>query len=395
MYAYTMEHICSYGVTLHSPFEVIGETPLGLRVNAYVSGGTVEGPRIRGEFLPVGGDWLTVRSDGVGVLDVRATIRTHDEALIYVQYQGVLELGDDGYAGRQSAAARADPLGAAVPQRAPGVPLGEPAAVRQYRRGRFCLGQRELRRLRPGLKQGPRAWRDMPSPATSFDQIKRRGGGVRQNPSRRANDPRSIRMAHPLAGHPAPKEYLTDIPALLAAYTGRQPDADDPAQRVAFGTSGHRGSALAGSFNEAHVLAIAQAVCDYRAQAGISGPLYLGKDTHALSAPAERSALEVLAANGIDTRMQAGEGFTPTPVISRAILAWNRAAGAPRADGIVITPSHNPPPDGGIKYNPPHGGPADTDITGWIEARANALMAAGNRDVKRVPCAQALAAAGE
>ena len=200
-------------------------------------------------------------------------------------------------------------------------------------------------------------------------------------------------MPHPLAGQPAPKEYLTDIPALLAAYAERQPDANDPAQRVAFGTSGHRGSALAGSFNEAHVLAIAQAVCDYRAQAGIDGPLYLGKDTHALSAPAERSALEVLAANGVDTRMQADDGYTPTPVISRAILAWNRAASAPRADGIVITPSHNPPPDGGIKYNPPHGGPADTDITGWIEARANALMAGGNRDVKRVPYAQALAAA--
>ncbi len=200
-------------------------------------------------------------------------------------------------------------------------------------------------------------------------------------------------MPHPLAGQPAPKEYLTDIPALLAAYAERQPDANDPAQRVAFGTSGHRGSALAGSFNEAHVLAIMQAVCDYRAQAGIDGPLYLGKDTHALSAPAERSALEVLAANGVDTRMQAGDGYTPTPVISRAILAWNRAASAPRADGIVITPSHNPPPDGGIKYNPPHGGPADTDITGWIEARANALMAGGNRDVKRVPYAQALAAA--
>ena len=200
-------------------------------------------------------------------------------------------------------------------------------------------------------------------------------------------------MPHPLAGQPAPKEYLTDIPALLAAYAARQPDIDDPAQRVAFGTSGHRGSALAGSFNEAHVLAIAQAVCDYRAQAGIDGPLYLGKDTHALSAPAERSALEVLAANGVDTRIQAGDGFTPTPVISRAILAWNRAAVAPRADGIVITPSHNPPPDGGIKYNPPHGGPADTDITGWIEARANALMAAGNRDVKRVPYAQAMAVA--
>ena len=200
-------------------------------------------------------------------------------------------------------------------------------------------------------------------------------------------------MPHPLAGQPASKEYLTDIPALLAAYAGRQPDTGDAAQRVAFGTSGHRGSALAGSFNEAHVLAIVQAVCDYRAQAGIAGPLYLGKDTHALSAPAERNALEVLAANGVDTRIQAGDGFTPTPVISRAILAWNRAASAPRADGIVITPSHNPPPDGGIKYNPPHGGPADTDITGWIEARANALMAAGNRDVKRVPCAQAIAAA--
>ena len=200
-------------------------------------------------------------------------------------------------------------------------------------------------------------------------------------------------MPHPLAGQPAPKEYLTDIPALLAAYAGRQPDTGDAAQRVAFGTSGHRGSALAGSFNEAHVLAIVQAVCDYRAQAGIAGPLYLGKDTHALSRPAERSALEVLAANGVATRIQPGDGFTPTPVISRAILAWNRAASAPRADGIVITPSHNPPPDGGIKYNPPHGGPADTDITGWIEARANALMAAGNRDVKRVPCAQAIAAA--
>jgi phosphoglucomutase len=200
-------------------------------------------------------------------------------------------------------------------------------------------------------------------------------------------------MRHPLAGHPAPKESLADIPALLAAYAERQPDIGDPAQRVAFGTSGHRGSAFAGSFNEVHVLAITQAVCDYRAQAGIDGPLYLGKDTHALSRPAERSALEVLAANGVDTRIQAGDGYTPTPVISRAILAWNRAPSAPRADGIVITPSHNPPQDGGIKYNPPHGGPADTDITGWIEARANALMAGSNRDVRRVPYAQAMAAA--
>jgi len=200
-------------------------------------------------------------------------------------------------------------------------------------------------------------------------------------------------MTHPLAGLPAPKDSLTDIPALLAAYARRQPDIGDPAQRVAFGTSGHRGSALAGSFNEAHVLAITQAVCEYRAQAGIRGPLYLGKDTHALSAPAQRNALEVLAGNGVATRIQAGDGYTPTPVISRAILAWNRDRAAPRADGIVITPSHNPPPDGGIKYNPPHGGPADTDITGWIEARANALLAEDNRDVKRLPYARALAAA--
>jgi len=199
-------------------------------------------------------------------------------------------------------------------------------------------------------------------------------------------------MTHPLAGRPAPAELLTDIPALLAAYAGRQPDLADATQRVAFGTSGHRGSALAGSFNEAHVLAITQAVCEYRAQAGITGPLYLGKDTHALSRPAERSALEVLAANAVDTRVQAGDGYTPTPVISRAILAWNRDAAAPRADGIVITPSHNPPQDGGIKYNPPHGGPADTDITGWIETRANALLAEDNRGVKRLSHAQALAA---
>ena len=199
-------------------------------------------------------------------------------------------------------------------------------------------------------------------------------------------------MNHPLAGKLAPKESLTDIPALLAAYAGRRPDPEDPAQRVAFGTSGHRGSALAGSFNEAHVLAITQAVCEYRAGAGITGPLYLGKDTHALSRPAERSALEVLAANGVDTRIQSGDGYTPTPVISRAILAWNRDPAVARADGIVITPSHNPPPDGGIKYNPPHGGPADTDITGWIEARANALLAGDNREVKRLPYERALAA---
>lgn len=198
-------------------------------------------------------------------------------------------------------------------------------------------------------------------------------------------------MAHPLAGQPAPRSSLTDIPALLAAY-GQPPDPADPAQRVAFGTSGHRGSAVNGSFNEAHILAIAQAVAEYRAQAGIGGPLFLGMDTHALSAPAQRTVIEVLAANGVQVRLQAGEGYTPTPVVSRAILAHNAGRPAAQADGIVITPSHNPPGDGGIKYNPPHGGPADTDVTGWIERRANALMAAGNGEVKRLSYAQALAA---
>ena len=196
-------------------------------------------------------------------------------------------------------------------------------------------------------------------------------------------------MVHPLAGKPAPAEMLVNVPALLRAYRD-VPDANDPAQRVAFGTSGHRGSALERSFNEAHILAIVQAVCEYRRKHAIAGPLYLGKDTHALSGPAQRSALEVLAANGVHTRIQRDGGYTPTPVISRAILAHNRDRGAARADGLVITPSHNPPADGGIKYNPPHGGPADTDVTGWIEQRANALLAQGNREVKRMPCAQAL-----
>ena len=198
-------------------------------------------------------------------------------------------------------------------------------------------------------------------------------------------------MTHLLAGQPAPAAALADLPALLAAYR-KAPEIDDPAQRVAFGTSGHRGSALCGSFNEAHILAITQAVCEYRAEKGIRGPLFLGKDTHALSAPAQCTALEVLAANGVPTRCQAGDGYTPTPVISRAILVHNRDNPARAADGIVITPSHNPPQDGGIKYTPPHGGPADTDVTGWIEQRANALMAEGNRGVKRIPYAQALAA---
>jgi phosphoglucomutase len=199
-------------------------------------------------------------------------------------------------------------------------------------------------------------------------------------------------MAHPLAGQPAPQSSLTDIPALLAAYRNA-PDVNEPTQRVAFGTSGHRGSALNGSFNEAHILAISQAVAEYRQREGIAGPLFLGKDTHALSAPAQRTALEVLAANGVVTHLQADDGYTPTPVISRAILVHNANPAAARADGVVITPSHNPPRDGGIKYNPPHGGPADTDVTGWIEQRANALMADGNRGVKRLPYERALAAA--
>ena len=199
-------------------------------------------------------------------------------------------------------------------------------------------------------------------------------------------------MLHPRAGQRATANDLTDIPALLAAYS-TLPDSSDPAQRVAFGTSGHRGNAFSGSFNEAHILAITQAICEYRAMHGIRGPLFLGKDTHALSAPAQRTALEVLAANGVLTYLQAGDGYTPTPVISRAILVHNEAHAGDIADGVVITPSHNPPRDGGIKYNPPNGGPADTDVTGWIEQRANALMTDGNRDVKRLPYAQAMAAA--
>jgi phosphoglucomutase len=187
----------------------------------------------------------------------------------------------------------------------------------------------------------------------------------------------------PLAGKPAPREMLVDLVGLERAYYQRRPDLADPGQLVSFGTSGHRGTSLTASFNEAHILAVTQAICDYRRTNGIDGPLYLGKDTHALSVPAERSALEVLAANGVNTVIQRDDGYTPTPVISRAILAANRDPKARRADGIVITPSHNPPEDGGIKYNPPNGGPADTDVTGWIEARANELLRAANRTVRR------------
>jgi phosphoglucomutase len=193
----------------------------------------------------------------------------------------------------------------------------------------------------------------------------------------------------PLAGKPAPKEMLVDLARLDREYFERRPDLDDPNQLVSFGTSGHRGSPLHGSFTEAHILAITQAICDYRKAQGTSGPLYMGKDTHALSAPAQRTALEVLAGNGVETVIQQDDGFTPTPVISRAILVHNRGRHDRLADGIVITPSHNPPEDGGFKYNPTNGGPADTDVTQWIEDRANELLRSNNAGVKRLGFAAA------
>src|SRR5215468_5300934 len=197
----------------------------------------------------------------------------------------------------------------------------------------------------------------------------------------------------PLAGKPAPPELMVDLAELDRAYFEVSPDLDNPSQLVHFGTSGHRGSSLRGSFNESHILAITQAICDYRRVQDITGPLYLGKDTHALSAPAQRTALEVLAANNVETMIQRHDGVTPTPVISRAILVHNRGRDQGHADGIVITPSHNPPEDGGFKYNPPNGGPADTDVTDWIQERANTLLRAGNREGKRQPFASALQAA--
>jgi phosphoglucomutase len=196
----------------------------------------------------------------------------------------------------------------------------------------------------------------------------------------------------PLAGKPAPREMLVDLARLEREYFQRRPDILDPNQMVIFGTSGHRGSPFAGSFTEAHILAITQAICDYRLVHGTDGPLYMGKDTHALSDPAQRTALQVLAANGVGTIIQRDDGVTPTPVISRAILVYNRGRKEHFADGIVITPSHNPPEDGGFKYNPSNGGPADTDATRWIEDRANALLRNGNAGVKRLGCAAALKA---
>jgi phosphoglucomutase len=197
----------------------------------------------------------------------------------------------------------------------------------------------------------------------------------------------------PLAGKPATEEMLVDLARIEREYYERKPDMDDPTQLVSFGTSGHRGSSLYGTFNEDHILATTQAICDYRQSQGMNGPLFMGKDTHGLSGPAQRTALEVLTANGVKTMVQGDDGFTPTPVISHAILTYNKGRKEGFSDGIVVTPSHNPPEDGGFKYNTPNGGPADTNVTRWVQDRANDLMRAGNREVKRVPYESALKAA--
>ncbi|HJX52115.1 MAG TPA: phosphoglucomutase, alpha-D-glucose phosphate-specific, partial [Polyangia bacterium] len=192
-------------------------------------------------------------------------------------------------------------------------------------------------------------------------------------------------MPHELAGKTAPASLLIDVDRLTDAYYSKTPDPSDPEQLVSFGTSGHRGSSLAGSFNQAHILAITQAICEWRQREGITGPIFVGKDTHALSGPAEQTALEVLAANGVDTVIQRDNGYTPTPTISRLILTHNRGRTSGLSDGIVVTPSHNPPADGGFKYNPPNGGPAETSITAWIQDRANALLRTATSDIRRIP----------
>lgn len=195
---------------------------------------------------------------------------------------------------------------------------------------------------------------------------------------------------HPLAGKPAPTSILVNIPRLVASYYSVQPNPADPAQRVAFGTSGHRGNSASGTFNEAHILAVSQAVAEYRAQEGISGPLFIGMDTHALSEAAWITAIEVLTANGVEVRVDQNRGYTPTPLISHAILEYNRGRAEGLADGIVITPSHNPPQDGGFKYNPPNGGPADTNVTKVVQERANQILQDGLTEIKRVPLSEAL-----
>ncbi|MFC4016565.1 phosphoglucomutase (alpha-D-glucose-1,6-bisphosphate-dependent) [Micromonospora sp. GCM10011542] len=199
-------------------------------------------------------------------------------------------------------------------------------------------------------------------------------------------------MTHPRAGQPAEPADLVDVPRLVTAYYAEHPDPADPAQQVSFGTSGHRGSSLRNAFNSDHILAVTQALCDYRREQGLDGPLFLARDTHALSAPAAVDALEVLAANGVTVLVDSRDGYTPTPALSHAILTHNRGRTSGLADGIVITPSHNPPDDGGFKYNPTHGGPADTDVTKWIQDRANAILAAGLKEVRRITYARARAA---
>jgi phosphoglucomutase len=196
----------------------------------------------------------------------------------------------------------------------------------------------------------------------------------------------------PLAGKPAPRELLIDVPKLLAAYYTEKPDPDDPLQQVSFGTSGHRGSSFERAFNEDHILAISQAIAEYRASQATTGPLFLGKDTHALSEPALRTAVEVFAANNVEVMLQKGMGYTPTPAISHRILAYNHGRTSGKADGVVITPSHNPPSDGGFKYNPPNGGPAGTKITKTIQDRANEILGDGLKAVKRISWEKALIA---
>src|SRR5262245_55411241 len=224
------------------------------------------------------------------------------------------------------------------------------------------------------------------------DLAREAGCGVVMEPAA-INDMKEADIISPLAGKPAPASMLVDLARLEREYYDRKPEMDDPTQVVSFGTSGHRGSPFRGSFTEAHIAAITQAICDYRRGQRIDGPLYMGKDTHALSEPAQRTALEVLAANGVETIIQRDGGVTPTPVISRSILVYNRGRREHLADGIVVTPSHNPPEDGGFKYNPPNGGPADTDVTGWVQQRANVLLGEGNAGVKRVPFDTAIKAA--
>ncbi len=196
----------------------------------------------------------------------------------------------------------------------------------------------------------------------------------------------------PLAGKPAPRDVLVNVARLVSAYYTVEPDPDNPSQRVSFGTSGHRGSSFEGSFNENHILAVCQAICEVRSTDGIDGPLFMGMDTHALSEPALRSALEVFAAHGVDVMIQAGMGYTPTPVISHAILCYNKSRGSNRADGVVVTPSHNPPSDGGFKYNPPSGGPASPETTKRIQERANEIMKSAMKGLKRIPVERALKA---